>query len=200
MLYRDWGHWNDVTCEAHFNNPYICEYSIRKYKKRLIDWSVFNALSKVFQPLSAVLQQKSLEGNNVEKHNDCITLQRSTFIENMRSNKILFSFEDYNRPTTTTATTTTTTRATTTSTSKPVTTATLSEYFITRSWITIDPKIYKKWGQRTNDLLINSSFNGQLLVGKQEYQRCIKMFTISDSILTTIWKFLQRIESTVSLC
>lgn len=37
MLYRDWGHWNDVTCEAHFNNPYICEYSIRKYKKRLID-------------------------------------------------------------------------------------------------------------------------------------------------------------------
>nr|XP_022341256.1 brevican core protein-like [Crassostrea virginica] len=28
MLYRDWGHWNDVTCEAHFNNPYICEYSI----------------------------------------------------------------------------------------------------------------------------------------------------------------------------
>ncbi|XP_022341256.2 low affinity immunoglobulin epsilon Fc receptor-like [Crassostrea virginica] len=28
MLYRDWGHWNDVTCEAHFINPYICEYSI----------------------------------------------------------------------------------------------------------------------------------------------------------------------------
>ena len=103
--------------------------------------AVFNALSKVFQPLSAVLQQKSLEGNNVEKHNDCILLQRSTFIENMRSNKILFSFEDYNRPTTAT---TTTTMATTTSTSKPVTTATLSEYFITRSWITIDPKIYKK--------------------------------------------------------
>ena len=113
----------------------------------LIDWSVFNALSIVFQPLSAVLQQKSFEGNNDEKPKDCIKLQQSTFIENMGSNKILFSFEDYNPPTTAT-TTTTTTRATTTSTSKPLTTATLSEYFITRSWITIDPKIYKKWGQK----------------------------------------------------